>query len=120
VRVKMIPFTLALLAAALTTIVFAPAASAHEGSITINCNLVTFSYIRFPAGTNTIPSETIAIDGSTPTSKSFTFTGPTGSDAIPISLSAGSHTVTATANWGRKLKPKSVTLTQTLVCGGTG
>jgi len=118
-RVKVIPFVLALTAAAFASVLVAPAASAHIGTGAITCNSVTFAYTRFPTATNTISSETVTIDGVTAVSKTFTFVGTAGTDVVPIAFAPGTHTVTAFAQW-KVHRVRSFTVTQTITCGGIG
>lgn len=87
-----------LVAAAIAGALLAPVASAHNGAITISCTNVTFSYTGFPSGTNPI-SETVKIDNSTVVSKTFTFSGSSGTDSVSINPGPGTHTVNAHASW---------------------
>lgn len=69
----------------------AAGALAHEGSITIDCDGVTFSFVKFENETNTVHE---TVNGVT---TDFTFDGPEGSNVVPIP--EGATTVTAEAHW---------------------
>lgn len=91
-------FLLAFTAVAVAGGIFAAAASAHVGKVTISCTGVTFSYHSFPkTGTNSV-NETVTINGKVVAKKTFTFTGPTATNTIPIHGMTG-ETVTGTATW---------------------
>jgi hypothetical protein len=77
--------------------VFADAASAHVGTITINCTGVTFSFTSFPS-TGAEISETVSINGTRVASETFDLTGSSGSNTIAIS-GANGETVSANATW---------------------
>jgi hypothetical protein len=119
-RARIIPFVLALTAAAFASVLVAPAASAHTGRVKlITCNTVVLRYKRFTPGTNSV-DETVTIDGSTAVSKTFTFTGPDATDTIPVGMAPGIHTVTVSSQWTVRKVSKSVTATAVLTCGGNG
>jgi hypothetical protein len=59
---------------------------------------VQFSYTEFPSGTNSA-SEKITVDGTPVVSKTFTFTGSSGTDTVAISPGSGTHTISASAEW---------------------
>lgn len=120
-RVRIVQFTLALLTGALALVAMAPAASAHTADVTISCTAVTFNYAKFPDKANTIGSEVVTIDGITIVSKSFSFTGPTGSDTVELHFRTNNtYTVVGTATWTLRTKTKTATLTQDVSnCGPT-
>jgi hypothetical protein len=102
-------------------LVLAPAVSAHGVGISITCQSVTFNYRDFKSGVTATTNESVSIDGTQVVSKTFTFTGPTGSDVVPISVGAGTHTVTANADWtvqGGGSKTKTATLSGCPPCPG--
>jgi hypothetical protein len=119
VRVRMIPFVVALMAGAFASVAFAGAAAANTGNVAIGCTQVTFAYKHFPVTPNVI-TETITVDTFAPVSATFTFNGPTGTDTLANALAPGTHTVTATAQWMPHKVVKSFTSTVTITCGGTG
>ncbi len=86
-------------AAAALVVLTAPIASAHTGTININCTQVVFNYQDFPANGQSPIDETVAIDGNTAASKTFILIGSSGSDAVAITVGPGTHTVTASATW---------------------
>ena len=74
-------------------------ASAHSFQAEITCTHASFFFGAFDQGvTNTI-HEVVAIDNVTVATQDFTFVGVQGSNTIPISVPAGTHTVTATGSW---------------------
>jgi hypothetical protein len=77
-------------------VVFAAAASAHVGEISISCTGVTFSFSQFPSSGGMI-DESVTVNGTT-TSSTFDLTSSSGSNTIPISGVNG-ETVSAQANW---------------------
>ncbi len=85
------------IAAGMVVLSAAPA-SAHTATITISCTQVTFNYSGFPSESITA-TETVAVNGVTQVHKTFTFTGPSGSDTVGISVPGGTNTVTAKTSW---------------------
>ena len=85
------------LAALAALAIFPATASAHFGAISITCKSVRFSYTDFPSGQNSA-NETVSLNGKTIVSKTFTFTGPSGTDTVPINGQNG-VLVQASANW---------------------
>jgi hypothetical protein len=102
---------LAVVAALVGGVVFAAAASAHVGTISISCTAVTFNYTSFQS-TGAAIAETVSINGTQVVSKTFDLTGASGSDLITISGATG-DTVTANAMWSVD-GGGSATSTQTL------
>jgi hypothetical protein len=96
-------------------------ASAHNGTITITCSSVTFSYDSFGSGLNSV-DEKVFVDGALVVDKSganaFTFTGSDATDVVPLNLS-GDHNVSATADWTID-GGGHAEASQTLSCGGGG
>jgi len=88
-------------------------ASAHTASITITCNDVSFTFYNFSTTSPNTIHEQVTIDGNLLATRDFTFTGATGSNSIPITVPAGSHSVAATASWTLDTGG-SQTFTQTL------
>jgi hypothetical protein len=119
VRVRMIPFVVALMGAAFASVAFAGAAGANTGQVAIGCTQTVFSYKNFPTTTNVV-TETITVDTAPPVVSTFTFNGPTASDTLANAIGQGTHTVTATAQWKPHKVVKSFTSTVTITCGGTG
>jgi hypothetical protein len=93
----------------------ATVASAHVGTVTVSCQGVTFSYSGFTA-TQTTALETVLVDPATAaqtvTTRSFTFSGASATDTIPLSLS-GMHTLLAYTTWDGT----GASGQQTLTCG---
>ena len=120
-RMRAISFLVALTAGMFASTFLADVASANTGTVAIDCNQVTFAYQHFGTGSTTI-SETVTVDGVPSVAASFTLNGPTGSDTVPDALGFGTHTVTAFAQW--RLHPHrplhSVSVTETVTCGGIG
>ena len=77
-------------------VVFAAAASAHVGVISIGCNGVTFSFSGFPSSGATI-DESVTVNGTT-TFSTFDLTGSSGSNTIAIN-GANGDMVSAQATW---------------------
>jgi hypothetical protein len=75
---------------------FASAASAHVGKITISCTRVTFSFTGFPETGGQI-NESVTVNGTT-THHSFGLTGSSGGNSIPIG-GANGDVVSASATW---------------------
>lgn len=82
--------------AAAVIALFAPAASAHVGTIKIGCTSVEFSYTSFPSTGGRI-WESVTVNGTT-TSKTFKLKGSTGSNSISINGEDG-DVVSASATW---------------------
>jgi hypothetical protein len=89
----------ALLATTLTLAgltIFAAAASAHTGTITITCTGVTYSFADFPS-TGALITESVNINGAVSYS-TFNLTSSAGTNTIPIS-GANGDVVSADAHW---------------------
>lgn len=87
-----------LAAAALVVVaVFAATAGAHNGTVGISCDAVTFSFTSFPEGSSTI-SYTVTADGHT-SGGQHTISGPSDSFTVPLDLAGGVHHVSAQATW---------------------
>lgn len=78
-------------------LVAAQAAGAHNGTTSIDCSAVTFSFTNFPAGPSTI-TYVIKLDGTQTASGMFDITGPSATKTIPNQVT-GTHTVYAKASW---------------------
>jgi hypothetical protein len=74
-----------------------PSAPTPFGNVTLACDAATFSYLDFGSGPNTI-HEQVFVDGSLAVDKTFTFSGSSGTDVVPLNLT-GTHTLSATAVW---------------------
>ena len=72
-------------------------ADAHIGSISIDCEAVSFAFTRFPADPATINYE-IQLDGTTTVHGAFSITGPSATQVIANHV-AGPHVVSAHASW---------------------
>lgn len=96
-RSKLIAILAGLAFIVVSAAIFAPEASAHNGTITITCTKVVFSYTSFPSGQSLI-KETVTINGSVVASKTFTLNGPSGTDTVSINAQNGDN-VSATAKW---------------------
>ncbi len=80
-------------AAGLVPVAFATAAYANEVSIAIDCSSVTFTYTDIPSGGGTA-DETVAVDGTTVVSTTFSITSPSSSDTVSFTAANG-QTVSA-------------------------
>jgi hypothetical protein len=80
-------------AAGLVPIAFATAAYANEVAVSIDCTSVTFTYTDIPSGGGTA-TETVAVDGTTVASTTFSITSPSSSDTVSFSAMDG-QTVSA-------------------------
>jgi len=65
----------------------------------IQCSFVTFEVIGFPPVRNNTIHETVSVDGSQVADLTVTFDGPNNSNTVPISLTPGTHTIAAHADW---------------------
>src|SRR6476660_2268572 len=74
-----------------------PSAPTPFGNVTLDCNSATFTYMDFGSGPNPI-HEQVFVDGSLAVDKTFTFSGPSGTDVVSLGLT-GFHTVSASATW---------------------
>jgi hypothetical protein len=109
-----IPLAFALLA------LLAPAAWAHQGTATISCKKVTYSFSLFPAKPGNTVHENIFEDGFRIDSQNYTFDGSTGGNTISITI-LGDHTVAAQARWNTNGVQGSFEVSRALVkCGGIG
>jgi hypothetical protein len=102
----------------------AAAADTPTVTITVGCNAVTFAYTGFPNATNTIDSEQVYVEPSGPNvfgPSPFTFTGPTGTDTVPIAgLVSEGDTINAAASWSDPAPGDEVAVIQTVPgCGGS-
>ena len=87
----------ALAAGLYVTAAFADDPPAPFGNVTLACDSATFSYMNFGSGPNTI-HEQVFVDGNLTVDKTFTFSGSSGTDVIPLNLT-GTHTMNANADW---------------------
>jgi len=87
-----------LLLSALGMVAFSTAASAHTSTIEISCTQVQFVYQNFEAVLATA-HESVSIDGVQVAQRDITFNGPSATDAIPITVPSGTHSVTANDEW---------------------
>ncbi len=87
---------LLILVGALALIGATPAA-AHDGSIAIDCETVTFAFSGFPSG-NTPVDYVIQVDGATTASGTLGIVGPSATQTIANHI-AGDHAVSASASW---------------------
>jgi len=94
---KTLAAVVTMVGAGLVPVIFATAASANEALISIDCGQVTFQYVDIPAGETVTADEMVSVDGVV-TDKTFTFTGPSASDTVPIQGSDG-QTVDASATF---------------------
>ena len=83
--------------AGLVPVVFATTAYANVVSISINCSSATFAYSNIPSGGGTA-DETIAVNGTTVVTKTFSITSPSSSDTVSFSATNG-QTVTASSTF---------------------
>lgn len=84
-------------AALVAVAVFAATAGAHNGTVGISCDAVTFSFTSFPEGSSTI-SYTVTADGHT-SGGQHTISGPADAFTVPLNLAGGVHHVSAQATW---------------------
>lgn len=109
-----IPLAFALIA------LLAPAAWAHEGSATISCKKVTYTFSDFPNKPANKVHESIFQDGIKTDSQNYTFSGSTGGNTISI-LIVGSQDVSAEAIWNTNGVSGHFEDSRALVgCGGIG
>jgi hypothetical protein len=106
---------IAVAAAALAAAFLIPTASAHNGTVSIDCSSVTFSDTGFAGGPNPI-HEQVLVDGNLVVDKTFTFSGSDATDTVALNLT-GNHTVTATEDWTVD-GGGSAQATEDLACGG--
>jgi len=67
------------------------------GNVTVDCTSATFSYTDFGSGPNAI-HEQVFVDGNLAVDKTFTFSGSSGTDVVPLNLT-GTHQLSANADW---------------------
>lgn len=72
--------------------------SGGTGTNEFSCKQVVFDYYDFPAAEDTV-TETVSKNHEVIVTKQFTFTGPTGTDTIPIELAPGKYILDAHATW---------------------
>src|SRR5262249_1030891 len=68
------------------------------GYVIATCTSVTYVFENLEPGTHTV-KETVSVDGLKVAVTTFTFTGTSGSNTIPIEEPAGSHRIDARAVW---------------------
>jgi hypothetical protein len=112
VRLVALAVPLALMLMALS----AATAQANVGKTTITCTSVAWSFEKFPNANNNTVTETITINGSTVSTKPFSFNGPTGSNTTAISAT-GSVTIVASASWNTNGAKGSFSNEASLNCG---
>ena len=103
-----------LLLSVLGIFAFSSAAFAHTSTISITCTQVSFEYHNFASGIPTTAHETVTVDGTEVAVVDFTFTGPSGSHTIPITIGTGSHTVVASTQWNNGTEQGNATQSQNL------
>ena len=109
-----IPLAFALLA------LLAPAAWAHEGTATISCKKVIYTFSQFSSLPGNTVHEEIYEDGFKIDSQVYTFNGPSGGNTVSIKI-VGSQTVEARAHWDTNGLHGAFEDTKSLVkCGGIG
>ncbi len=109
-----VPLAFALLA------LLAPTAWAHEGTATITCTKITYSFGDFPnKPTNTV-HENVFEDGFRIASQNYKFDGPTGGNKISVDI-MGTQYIQATARWNTNGVSGSFKVdTELTGCGGIG
>jgi hypothetical protein len=95
--------------------VSAPAAQAHDFTATISCTKVTYAFKNFPSANNTV-NEKVLVDGNQIASTSFSFSGSSGGNTVTINVPAGTHTVTAHADWNTNGKTGSDDVVKQVSC----
>jgi hypothetical protein len=103
----------------------APAALATEtatNTVTFSCAAVTFKFSGFPNASNNTVIEVVYIDGAVAVQTTFTFNGPTASNTVPLSLTAGHHSIDARTRWNTNGAKggKDITLAHGIKCGAIG
>jgi hypothetical protein len=88
---------LVLLSVGALTLIGAATADAHIGTISIDCETVTFAFTRFPTGSSQI-DYAIRVDGTPTSHGTFTVTGASATQVIANHIE-GDHTVSASASW---------------------
>ena len=99
-------------AAGLVPMIFATAAYANAVSISIKCSSVTFTYTGIPSGGGTA-KETVAVNGTTQVSKTFSISSPSSSDAVSLNATNG-QTVSASTTFTTSLGTFHGSATKTL------
>ena len=108
------------LAFALVALLAPSAAWAHEGTATISCKKVTYTFSDFPDESANTVHESVFLDGIKIDSQNYTFNGSTGGSTISIDV-AGSHDVSAAARWDTNGVSGHFEDSRALVgCGGIG
>ncbi|MGO9344399.1 MAG: hypothetical protein ACLP6E_18080 [Acidimicrobiales bacterium] len=109
-----VPLAFALLA------LLAPAAWAHEGTATISCKKVTYTFSDFPNKPDNLIHENVYEDGIRIAMDNYSFNGSTGGNTIPT-LIMGSQYILATARWNSNGVSGSFQVSkETKGCGGIG
>jgi hypothetical protein len=106
-----VAFGLALVLAAVGA--SAAQAQAANNTVSFSCSAVTFTFTGFANANNNIVTEQITVDGTRIFQGAFAFNGPSGSNAVPISLGLGHHHIDGRTKWntngfrgGRDVKGK--------------
>jgi hypothetical protein len=66
-----------------------------------SCTSVTFTFTGFPNVPNNTVTEIITVDGKRIYTGTFTFSGPTGSNAVKITLTPGHHSIDGRTKWNK-------------------
>jgi hypothetical protein len=108
------------LTVALAALALAAPASAHRAEVAITCEGVTFTYSNFPLDVTASSQETVAVDGETVYSDTWTITPPGNSHTVPLSI-VGDATVEADWTWtsSDRQQPVSGGDEEDVSCGGT-
>lgn len=90
--------------AASAALALAPGANAQfngpaHDTVAFSCQTVTFSYEGFPQANGNTVTEIVYVDGAPYITRTFSFDGPSGSDAVTLDLPPGHHKLDARAKW---------------------
>jgi hypothetical protein len=98
----------------------APAAWAHEGTATITCTKVTYSFYDFPNKPLNTVRENVFDDGLRIASQIYKFDGPTGGNTVSVDI-IGTQSIKASARWNTNGVSGSFKVAAELTgCGGVG
>jgi hypothetical protein len=74
-------------------------AEGPTNTVAFSCTGVTFAFSGFPNAPGNVVTEFIQVDGTVVYSGEFSFSGPSGSNTVPISLSPGHHEIDGRTRW---------------------
>jgi hypothetical protein len=71
----------------------------EDDSVAFSCSSVTYTFTGFPSTKGNAVSEFVQLDGVLVATPTFSFDGPTGSNAVSIIVPPGRHRMDARAHW---------------------